>query len=295
MGRRRVAVGRVRCVAEVGAELGEGPVWDGARDCLWFVDIKAPALHRFDPESGRVDSVAAPLPIGWALPTTDGALLCGLKDGLHLYDPDTHRFSRHLDVPGEPEENRLNDACVAPDGSVWFGSMDDAEEWLTGRFYRLAGGRIEPVGPADLCITNGPAISANGSTIWFTDTLGRAIHSASIRADGTLGPVTTPVRLAEADGYPDGPTADSAGRLWTGLWGGASVRCYDRGELVETVALPVANCTKLAFGGHDLRTAYVTTSWKGLGPAERAAQPQAGHLFAFEVEVPGVAAVPARL
>ncbi len=285
----------MRCVAEVGAELGEGPVWDAGRECLWFVDIKAPALHRFDPAAGRVESVAAPLPIGWALPTTDGPLLCGLKDGLHLFDPDSRRFSHHLDVPGEPEGNRLNDACTAPDGSVWFGSMDDAEGAPSGRFYRLGDGRIEPVGPADICITNGPAISGDGTAIHFTDTLARAIHTTAIRADGTLGPITTPVRLEEADGYPDGPTVDSAGRLWTGLFGGFAVRCYDRGELVETVAMPVANCTKLAFGGPDLRTAYVTTAWKGLSARERAAQPQAGHLFAFEVEMPGVAAVPARL
>ena len=290
-----MAVRAVRCVVEVGAELGEGPVWDAARNCLWFVDIKAPALHRFDPESGRLDSVVAPLPIGRALPTMTGALLCGLKDGLHLYDPDARRFSRHLDVPGEPEENRLNDACVAPDGSVWFGSMDDAEGAPSGRFYRLAGGVIEPVGPADICITNGPAISPDGGTVWFTDTLDRAVHSAAIRADGSLGPTTTPVRLADADGYPDGSAVDSAGRLWTGLWGGASVRCYSGGELVETVPLPVANCTKLAFGGLDLRTAYVTTAWKGLSPAERAKQPLAGHLFAFEVEVPGAPPTLARL
>lgn len=288
-------LGPVRCVAEVGAELGEGPVWHAGPACLWFVDIKAPALHRFDPVNGRVESVPAPLPIGWALPTDAGALLCGLKDGLHLFDPDAGRFSRHLDVPGEPEGNRLNDACTAPDGSVWFGSMDDAEEGLTGRFYRLADGRIEPVGPGGLCITNGPAISGDGRAIHYTDTLGRVIHTAAIGADGRVGAEREWVRIEDGAGYPDGPTVDSADRLWTGLFGGWGVRCYDDGALVETVALPVANATKLAFGGPDLRTAYVTTAWKGLTPAERAAQPQAGHLFAFDADVPGVATVPARL
>ncbi len=54
--------------------------------------------------------------------------------------------------------------------------------------------------------------------------------------------------------------------------------------------LPCANVTKLAFGGPDLRTAYVTTARKGLGEAELAAQPLAGGLFAFEVPVPGLPA-----
>lgn len=277
----------VRCVAEVGAELGEGPVWDAGRACLWFVDIKAPALHRFYPDSGRVDTIVAPLPIGWALPTDAGSLLCRLKDGLHLFDPDTGRFSRHLVVPGEPEGNRLNDACVAPDGSVWFGSMDDAERGPHGRFHRLANGVIRPVGPADICITNGPAIVPAGDRVFYTDTLGRVIHSAAIRPDGTVGPERDFARIEDGAGYPDGPTVDGAGRLWTGLFGGWAVRCYDDDGLAATVRLPVANVTKLAFGGRDRRTAYVTTAWKGLTPAVRTEQPLAGHLFAFQVDEPG--------
>jgi sugar lactone lactonase YvrE len=43
---------------------------------------------------------------------------------------------------------------------------------------------------------------------------------------------------------------------------------------------PVANITKIAFGGPDLRTAYATTAAKGLSE-ERAAQPWRA-LFAFD-------------
>jgi sugar lactone lactonase YvrE len=60
------------------------------------------------------------------------------------------------------------------------------------------------------------------------------------------------------------------------------------GTLLETVKLPVSNVTKIAFGGPDLKTAYVTTARKGLDAAALAAQPEAGDLFAFDVEVPGL-------
>lgn len=46
--------------------------------------------------------------------------------------------------------------------------------------------------------------------------------------------------------------------------------------------------TKLAFAGADLRTVYATTAWKGLDAEARAAQPLAGALFRFEVDVPGL-------
>jgi sugar lactone lactonase YvrE len=61
------------------------------------------------------------------------------------------------------------------------------------------------------------------------------------------------------------------------------------------VALPCANCTKVAFGGADLRTGYVTTARKGLSEAELNGQPLAGGLFAFDAPAPGVALPEMRL
>ena len=42
-----------------------------------------------------------------------------------------------------------------------------------------------------------------------------------------------------------------------------------------------------AFGGADLATLYVASAWEGLTDAQRAAQPLAGCLFAFEPGVRG--------
>jgi sugar lactone lactonase YvrE len=67
------------------------------------------------------------------------------------------------------------------------------------------------------------------------------------------------------------------------------------GTLLATMRLPVANVTKLAFGGADLRTAYVTTARAGLCAAECAEQPLAGGLFAFRTNVPGLALPAARI
>ena len=76
------------------------------------------------------------------------------------------------------------------------------------------------------------------------------------------------VEIEEGAGYPDGPTVDSEGCLWTGLFGGWGVRRYaPDGRLLQTVRFPVANVTKIAFGGDDLTTAYATTAAKGLDAA----------------------------
>lgn len=301
--------GAVERVLASGCTLGEGPVWDAARQCLWFVDIKAHAIHSFDPATGRHDSFEVHDQVGWVLPAQGGKLLAGLRDGLYLFNPatgkcrdyfskDTGKCSPVATVPGEPAGNRLNDACVDPQGRVWFGSMDDAETEPSGRFYRAFRNTVDPQGPDGICITNGPAISPDGARIYFTDTLAQSIHVAPLHADGTVGPAELFVSTARdfPDAWADGPACDAEGCVWTGLWDGWGVARYSpKGELLEKVDLPVANVTKLAFGGPDLARAFVTTARKGLDEAALAAQPMAGDVFAFDVAVPGFAAALAEV
>ena len=65
-------------------------------------------------------------------------------------------------------------------------------------------------------------------------------------------------------------------------------------RLVETVAFPVANVTKLAFGGADRRTLFATTAAQKLGEQALARQPLAGGLFAWPAPVRGLAGVEVR-
>jgi D-xylonolactonase len=276
-------------VARIEAELGEGPAWDAARQCLWFVDIKKHLLYRFDPASGALQTWKAPDQIGWALPAADGSLLAGVRGGLYRFEPASGQFVKLVSVEPDVPGNRLNDATTDATGALWFGSMDDAEEQLTGRIYRLAEGRVQDSGLAPVCITNGPAVSPDGTTLYHVDTLGRRILASRLNA-GRL-PCDTRVFaiIEDGAGYPDGPTVDSQGFVWIGLFAGWSARRYNPdGRLVDTVEFPVANITKLAFGGPDLRTAYVTTARKGLSMQELAAQPLAGSLFSFPANVPGL-------
>lgn len=277
-------------VVAAGCLLGEGPVWDAAHGCLWFTDIKGQRLHRFDPATGAHEVVAAPGPIGWVLPCVGDRLMAGIGGELHLFTPAEGAFELLGEVFGEPAGNRLNDACSDRRGGVFFGSMHDAETDSSGQFYRFDRGAITRCGLADVCITNGPAVSPDGSRVYFTDTLGQTIHVAEVSPDGGVGPARLFVDVGAhfPDAYPDGPVCDAEGGLWSGLWNGWGVAHFSPdGDLVEVVRLPVANVTKVAFGGPDLRRVFVTTARKGLDEAALAAQPHAGDLFAFDGAVAG--------
>src|SRR3546814_19285683 len=60
------------------------------------------------------------------------------------------------------------------------------------------------------------------------------------------------------------------------------------GELLQTVELPVQRPTMIAFGGPDLKPAFVTSAGKNLTDAERAKQTNAGGELSFGVKLPGL-------
>jgi sugar lactone lactonase YvrE len=278
----------VECVWPVGAELGEGPIWSAVEQAVWFVDIKGRAIHRYHEPSGKRDSWDAPAEPGFVAPAVDGSLICGLKSGLHRFDPETGAFTLIAVVEPDAPGNRLNDGFVDACGYLWFGSMDDGESEPTGALYQLGdGGCVRRDG--GYVITNGPTESPDGHVLYHTDTVAGAIYAFTRARDGALSDKRVFVRIDEPGAYPDGPIVDSEGCLWTALFGGWGLRRYSPdGRLVGELRLPCANVTKAAFGGADLSTLYITTAWKGLSAAERAKQDLAGGLFRARVNVPGL-------
>jgi xylono-1,5-lactonase len=279
-----------RLVWEVEAELGEGPVWVERDQALFFTDIKRQRIYRFDPVSGDQRSWHAPEQIGFILPSAGGGFIAGLQSGLSSFEPESGRFTPVAAVEPELPDNRINDGVVDPAGRLWFGTMDNSERSARGAFYCYDRGALRRTPIEGVAITNGPAVSPDGRTLYWVDTLGRSLSAAPIGADGQLGPSRTLITFDRGEGNPDGPTVDREGGIWIGLYGGWEARRYDpAGSLLERVRFPVANITKLALGGADLRTAFATTARHLLGPEQLTEPPLAGGLFAFEVDVPGIA------
>jgi xylono-1,5-lactonase len=271
----------------LGAELGEGPAWH--QDRLWFVDIKGPRVHCFTPADGTRHSWEAPAPVGFVLPVAGGGFIAGLKSGLHRFDPGTGAFTLLTTV--EPAEwgNRLNDGAVDPSGHLWFGSMHDPEETASGALYRLDPDGTPRARDSGYIVTNGPAFSPDGRTLYHTDTLGQVIHAFDLDGSGAVTGKRDFVRIETPGICPDGPIVDAEGCVWTGLFGGWGVRRYaPSGELIGEIRLPCSRVTKAAFGGPDMRTLFMTTAWLGLSEAARAEEPLAGGLFSVRVDVPGL-------
>ncbi|MFE4574883.1 SMP-30/gluconolactonase/LRE family protein [Streptomyces chartreusis] len=243
------------------AELGEGPTWDARSGRLLWIDILGARIHTFDPVSGRRSVRTTPQHVGAVKPRAGGGLVLNLRDGVGLLDADdSFRWLHHEPVPGR----RANDAAVAPDGSLWAGTMRYDEAPGGGSLSRFTGdGSVELV-LDDVAVSNGTGWSPDGGLMYYIDSPTRRIDVFD-HADGRVGDRRPFVEIEDGAGFPDGLTVDADGCVWVALWDGSAVRRYTpAGELDRVVELPVPRVTACAFAGPDLTDLYITTARVGL-------------------------------
>ena len=278
----------VRLIWQANCLLGEGPIWLADEQALRFVDIKQGRLYRYMPANGACETLDVGGKPSFVVPDADGRLLVGSEHGVWRVESD--KLGAYVATIDQPAHNRTNDGTVDAQGRLWFGTMDDEEQQPTGALYCLDANGLHKMG-GEAVVTNGPAITPDGRTVYHVDSGNRTIWRYTVDDGPALSNGEIFMQLSEADGYPDGVVLDSEGCLWVALWDGWSVRRYAAdGRLLTTVKLPCARVTKIAFGGDDLCTAFVTTARVGLSPEDLASQPLAGGLFAFVVTVPGLPA-----
>ena len=95
------------CVWPLAAQCGEGPLWSAVERAVWFVDIKGRRIHRFEPGAGTTRSWDAPEAVGFITPVAGGGFVCGLKSGLHRFDPPSGAFELLAAVESPDLDNRL--------------------------------------------------------------------------------------------------------------------------------------------------------------------------------------------
>ncbi|MCT9092311.1 SMP-30/gluconolactonase/LRE family protein [Streptomyces sp. ASQP_92] len=259
---------RYELAVREGAELGEGPTWDAAAARLIWVDILASRIHTYDPATGRRTVLATEQHVGAAKPRAGGGLVVNLRDGVALYDPEHHGE----DGPGDGFRwllrdpvagRRANDAAVAPDGSLWAGTMRYDEAPGGGTLTRVAPDGTATLVLGEVSVSNGIGWSPDGRLMYYVDSPTRTVSVFDF--DGQLAHNRMEfVQLEDGAGYPDGLTVDAEGGVWVALWDGAAVRRYaPDGTLDQIVELPVRRPTACAFGGLGLTDLYITSARVG--------------------------------
>lgn len=263
--------------------VGEGPIWDDRSRTLLMTDIQGKRMRRIHWDTGRIEETVLPQQTGFFLLEENGGVLGGAEDGVYRIGTDGSftRVSKPILLKGQ----RFNDGKVGPDGRAYLGTFSRD---YSAAFYRMErdGTLVElfdGVGNS-----NGLDWSPDGKTFYYNDTptLRTDCFGFDIKT-GILSDRRTVMRYQ--NGNPDGMTIDADGNLWSAVWGGHCVICFDprRSEIVRKIEFPVSQIACCAFAGDDLKTLVVTTAAHGVMLRD---EPLAGAVFAVEVDVKGVKA-----
>jgi len=279
------------CVLDCRAELAEGPVWDPIDEVLWWVNIKAREIHRFDPATGHDEMWPTPADVGSLALRETGGLVVALKTGFFFFDP-PGRFTIIAEPEPDLPDNRFNDGKTDRQGRFWAGSLYDPDESrATGGLWRLDIDLSCHKMVGGIHASNGLAFSPDSRTAWYADSRQRTVWAFDFDADdGVLSNRRVFVELTGDAGVPDGAAVDDDGGYWlTQPPAGLLVRYDPRGRADRTIRMPVSQPTCCAFGGPRRDTLYVTTATYKMPAEKLAKEPLAGALFAVDVGVSGPA------
>jgi L-arabinonolactonase len=271
--------------------LGESPVWDADGQKLYWVDGVSRLIRCHDPATGICTTIPVPSMIGSIGLAANGKLVAGLQDGIYLVDLATGACDPVLRPESFSARARFNDGKVDRQGRFVCGSMGIYAE-PCGELYRVDSRGRYKVLANGIRISNSLCFSPDGGTMYFADSLDRAIRAYRYGiGDEPLESPRIHVDTAHYNSGPDGATVDSDGCIWVALvQAGKIARFTPTGQLDRLVEAPTDMPSCMTFGGADLSILYVT-SIKDSGSGRAISRhPAGGHLFAIEgLGVKGIA------
>ncbi len=289
---------KVEIFSKEKCELGEGPVWHARRQSLFWVDISKKCLYEklFSSCSKYFDAK-------WDLPDITSALAISDETDDFLWLVTANSFGKFCLTTGEyapvitlpiSRGYRSNDGGTAPDGSFWFGTMEEIPTGRRGQVFS-----ISPEGNLtkqldDIGIPNTFCWSTDASTIYLSDSIRQQTFSYMVD-QGVLVESSEKVHidLTGDTATPDGGAMDVVGNMWNVQWGGARVSCYDStGQFLQKINMPVPQPTSCCIGGPSRRHLFVTSAWKGLNEQEIGCFPTSGGVFVAELTTPGAEVKP---
>lgn len=270
-------------------ELGEGPVWDESRQCIWWVDSEVGKVFRGRLEGDRLEIVwqcSMGEKVGSVTPAADGGLLVAGERQVHVIDADGVRRDSIRLLPDDVA-SRLNDGSVDPAGRFLVGSIRCDDRSRQERVWSIDVDRTVRVVLTDVTVSNGIGFSPDGTTMYHVET-----RPGEVRAfdyDVTRGVASGQRTVFACGGTPDGLAVDIDGRLWVAFFGEGVVRCLtSNGDVVDEVSVGAPHVTCPEFVGPFRDRLLITSARYRMSAEALVAWPMSGGVFVIDAPVPGL-------
>lgn len=252
--------GTPRVIVDHTFKLGENPLWDARRGVLFWTDIDAGQLWRYDPKASKAECFYTGPKVGGFTLQRGGDLVLFRVDDIALVSPENPTYVCTIAEFKDPDAARFNDVQALPDGSVYAGTI--AASPGSGGLYHVGTDLTIRSLFKGTDVSNGMAVFDEGRTLlWTCSTSNRIVR---FNRDPDTNDLTSGLDIYQAtpdEGTPDGLTRDIEGRIWSARWEGSAVIVHaPDGGVVERLPVPTERVTSVCFGGPDLSTLYITTS-----------------------------------
>ncbi|MGB8479566.1 MAG: SMP-30/gluconolactonase/LRE family protein [Acidobacteriaceae bacterium] len=257
----------IEIVANYGDICGEGPLWRGREQALYWTDIAGRRLYRCTWPERNHEMVHQGLEISGLALHESGAFVIVNSGGVWIWDLENKGY-----LVTDSIENKkcvLNDCIADPEGRLFTGSCffdsHNDDDYQHGYLFRIDNDGTGHVVDEGIRLANGLGFSPDCSTLYFADSAERVIYAYDYRrADGSIRNRRTFVKVPSTEGLPDGLTVDAEGFVWSAQWfGGCIVRYDPDGKEQQRIRIPASQTSSLAFGGPDLTDIFITSARMG--------------------------------
>lgn len=269
--------------------MGENPVWCAERQTLFWLDILAPALRSFCPANRKTERIVLPEITGGLALGKDGTLMLLGQRGLFSFAYPDGEPRLIISPENDRPDNRFNTATVDALGAIWAGTMAIDQSAGEGALYRISPDYEVQAITRNIGLAKNVAFAPDRSAFYIADGHSRVIFRYSCDPVSLrVGNRSVFVEDYPNVGVPNGITVDAEGYVWAAMMGGWRVNRYaPDGTLDRSIFLPVPMPTAVGFGGKDLSTLFITSTYLRLPPGFLSSAPLSGQLFSFDSDVPG--------
>jgi len=278
------------CIWQGCSILGESPIWNAEKSCLYWIDMGAPILNCLYIKTNDYCSYKMPSPLCSIVLCKNGDILATMgKNIIMLRQPD-FKLEPICTLEVEDKNIVFNDGKCDSQGRLWIGTRDILQERPVSALYLFS--ELDGLKPSikNLVVSNGLGWSPDNSKFYLTDTIKKTIYQYPFDSDNaSIGNGETFITVSEEGIFPDGLAIDAEGNIWVAMWGSGKIICYKPdGSMYEVIELAAKNITSCCFGGDDLKTLFVTSASIDFNGCTYLGE-NAGGIFAIKTPFPGLA------
>ncbi|TDO99033.1 SMP-30/gluconolactonase/LRE family protein [Marinomonas balearica] len=278
----------MQCVLDAQAKLAECPRWDEQSQTLYFVDIDSFTLNAFHPGSNKTQSRAFDEEIGCFSLDQNGGFVAAFRSGVYTFESFDAKLVPYWLADYDQKTTRFNDGRCDAKGRFLAGTMYSPKDAFLGALHQFSN-KTENLLDQAAWTSNGLAFSPDNTVMYYSDTPNHIVYKFDYNLDtGVASNKTTFIEFPRGKGRPDGAAVDTDGNYWSALYQGQRVvKISPEGEILAEYPLPATYPTMCAFGGPEMKTLYITTCRAAQSDEELKQFPNAGGIFALEVDATG--------